>query len=78
MASFKTVTASGKSICRGHDQKCIAVIPHNDYRKMIPKGTKALEVSVYGAGGGATVYYCEVCLHSVLEAMRSVIEEIEK
>jgi hypothetical protein len=80
MASFKLVEANGKTVCRGRENACIAVAKsqYRSYHKLIPKGSKSLEISVYGAGGGATAYYCEVCLLAEFEKMEKLMEEAKR
>jgi hypothetical protein len=67
---IEIVKASGRSYCRGGEKTCIAAYP-----KYIPKDSKALKISIYGAGGGATAFYCEVCMEPILGKMQEVIEE---
>lgn len=78
MASFEIVRATGKSACRGNEKGCIAKKDTRHWLKMIPKGSEALVVSVYGAGGAVSAYYCEVCLFTVIEQMEKVIAEVNK
>lgn len=57
--------ASGRSYCRGG---C-------GYGKKIPEGSKCLRVHVYAAGGGATAFYCEVCMKKVLDSFAQAIKD---
>lgn len=73
------VIASGKSICRGHTKKCL----FKDWNRRgiqhkIAKGSRALQISVYGAGGGATAFYCDECMKPILELFKNILEEINK
>lgn len=80
MASFKIFnTTASNMACRGGEKACIGVAknPYNN-RKTIPKGSKVLEVSVYGAGGSETAYYCEVCMLAVIEQMEKIVEEVKR
>ena len=79
MAEFKIYnTTSSKMACRGSEKACIGVVkkPYS-YLKIIPKGSKVLSVSVWGAGGGTTAYYCEVCMLAVIEQMEKTIAEVK-
>ena len=45
-------------------------------RKMnAQKGEKILAVSVSGAGGGATAFYCPACVPGVVETMAKAAQE---
>lgn len=61
--------ASGLSKCRSSG--C-------GYGKKIPKGQKCLRVSIYGAGGGATAFYCEQHMKVVLDSFIKAINDSEK
>lgn len=78
MANFKFKKANGKTFCRGGEISCIAIKDRYGRATIIPipKDSKTLEVSVYGAGGEATAYYCEVCLIKVLDNMIKCLQEI--
>jgi hypothetical protein len=81
MASFKTFkTTTSKMVCRGGEKACIGQpdLGHRTHKRLIPKGSKVLEVSVYGAGGGQTAYYCEVCTLAIIERMEKLIEEVKR
>ena len=78
MASFEIVKANGKTVCHGSDTACIGVIKGSySWRRLIPKDSKSLEVSVHGAGSSQTAYYCKVCMLKVIESMRKIIEEVK-
>jgi hypothetical protein len=77
MASFKFVAANGKTVCRGSKKNCIGIKDRYGRPREIPKGSKSLEISVYGAGGGVSAYYCEVCLVSVLNSMKKCLQEAD-
>jgi hypothetical protein len=70
---IEIVKASGRSYCRGGQTNCIAAFP-----KHIPKDSKALKISIYGAGGGATAFYCEKCMIPVLDLFAKVINDADK
>jgi len=73
-SSYKTIElikASGRSYCRGEERNCIAKYP-----KKIPEGSKALRISIYGAGGAAVAFYCQACMGSLVENMQKVLEEL--
>lgn len=75
MSDYKTieiVEATGRSHCRGGGQTCIA-----NRRDLIPKGSKALRISIYGAGGAAVAFYCEECMRSLLDDMKQVLKEVK-
>lgn len=71
MASVEVIEASGKSYCRGSEKNCLCKFP-----KKIPEKAKALKIHIYGAGGGATAFYCEVCMVPVLESFRDVLDKV--
>lgn len=76
MAEFKIFhTISSRMACRGGEKACIGV-KKNSYSnlRIIPKGSKVLSISVWGAGGGSTAYYCEVCMIPVLDAMHAILK----
>jgi hypothetical protein len=54
--------ASGKAFCRGGCGTPSEFV--NDKGRII-KGTTCAAVSVYGAGGSVTAYYCRSCLEKV-------------
>lgn len=58
--------ASGKAYCRG------------GCGTKIPQGAKCLKVHVYGAGGGATAFYCEKHMKVVLDSFAKAINDSEK
>lgn len=58
--------ASGKAYCRGGG--C-------GWRQKIPEGTKCLRVSVYGAGGSETAFYCDQCMKPVLDSFAKAIKD---
>jgi len=68
--SMEIQTASGKSKCRGRDPHC------QFQRKRIPKGTKTLEISIYGAGGGTTSWFCEMCMMIELEEAKIICQQV--
>jgi hypothetical protein len=68
---IEVVKATGRSHCRGDEKTCIAKYP-----KKIPEGSKALRISIYGAGGAAVAFYCEECMQSLLDNMRKVLAEV--
>jgi hypothetical protein len=61
--------ASGKAYCRGGG--C-------GWRKKIPAETKCLRVSVYGAGGSETAFYCEKCMKPILDSFAKALNDAEK
>lgn len=75
MASFQFVEANGKTFCRGDQLKCIGKIDHYGRRTTIPKGSNSLAISIYSASGGATAYYCQVCMVKVLDDMNKCLQE---
>ena len=73
MAAFGIEMASGKAYCRGTYPGCICDWK-SSHRGKIPKDTKCLWISVSGAGGGATAFYCEKCMVTVLQKMRDLLD----
>lgn len=61
--------ASGKAFCRG--KEC-------GWRTKIPEGTKCLRIHIYGAGGGATAFFCEKCMKPVLDNFAQVLKDVDK
>lgn len=74
MAAFEIVVASGKAYCRGGSPDCICDWK-SAHRGKIPKGAKALVISISHAGGGGTAHYCYNCMVPVLERMREVLDK---
>lgn len=70
--TIELVIASGRSKCRGSDKQCLAPDP----RDHIPEGSRALRICIYGAGGVATAFYCEVCMRSLIKDMNKVLNEL--
>jgi hypothetical protein len=66
------VKVKGRPLCRG-DASC----KFNDYENPIPKGTKALRISIYGAGGGATAWYCPKCMIPILDQLQECLATAE-
>lgn len=66
----EVVIASGKSYCRGGQQNCLFRYPTK-----ITKGSKALVISIYGAGGGCTAFYCAHCMISVLQSFEKALAD---
>lgn len=71
MATIEIVPATGRSTCRGGDPKCLA----NSNGK-IPKDSKALRISIYGAGGDAVAFYCSKCMMSVLDDCKKTLDDV--
>lgn len=71
MAAIEITKASGMSYCRGGDKGCLCRYP-----KKIPKGETTLRISIYGAGGSAVAFYCEVCMMPLLEDCKKVLDNI--
>ena len=75
MATFDIIEASGKAYCRGGEPNCITNRSHRGNRGKIPQGTKSLVISIYGAGGGETAFYCCNCMVPILEKMRDLLDK---
>lgn len=60
--------ASGLSKCRSSG--C-------GYGAKIPKGQKCLRVSIYGAGGNETAFYCEKHMKPVLDSFAKALNDAE-
>lgn len=64
------VIATGKSHCRGGSESC-----HFKYPRHITKGSKALRIQIYGAGGGATAFYCVDCMKPILKTFEEILSK---
>jgi hypothetical protein len=74
MAVIEFVKASGRSSCRGGLPNCLC--PKKG--RLIPKGFLSLRIEIYGAGGGATAFYCSSCMVPLIENCRDVVDEWDK
>jgi len=75
MAAIEIVRASGKAYCRGGGTDCICWSSGNPVQGKIPKGYKALKISIYDAGGSATAFYCCKCMGSLLRDMEQALKD---
>ena len=63
--------ASGRSICRGSNCKCLPEFIKED---KIVKGTNCAAISISGAGGVVTAYYCEDCIEDVILTLKKELD----
>lgn len=63
--------ASGRSICRGRNCKCL---PEFIKEGKILKGTNCAAITIFGAGGGVTAYYCEDCIEDVILTLKKELD----
>ncbi len=63
--------ASGRSLCRGRDCKKLPEFINSD---KIIKGTTCAAISVHGAAGSVTAYYCEDCIEEVISYLKKELD----
>jgi len=63
--------ASGRSICRGRNCKCLPAFIKDS---KIIKGTNCAAITIYGAAGGVTAYYCEDCIEDVIATLKKELD----
>lgn len=63
--------ASGRSICRGRNCKKLAEFIADG---KIIKGATCAAISVSGAAGGVTAYYCEDCIEDVITMLKKELD----
>lgn len=63
--------ASGRSHCRGKDCK---KLPEFIEEGKIIKGTTCAAISLHGAAGSVTAYYCEDCIEDVITNLKKELD----
>jgi len=67
------IIANNKTKCRGLNNNV-----HNLNRSdIIPKGSKALRICTYSAGGWSTAFFCKSCMKILIENMKQVVNELK-
>lgn len=67
----KLERASGRSLCRGHNCKNL---PEFISGGKIIKGSTCAAISLHGAAGGVTAYYCEDCIEDVITMLKKELD----
>lgn len=63
--------ASGRSICRNKNCKCLPELIKDG---KIIKGTTCAAISIWGAAGGVTAYYCEDCIEDIIATLKKELD----
>jgi len=67
----KLEKASGRSICRGANCK---KLPEFIVDGKILKGSNCAAITIWGAAGGVTAYYCEDCIDDVIATLKKQLD----
>lgn len=67
----KLERASGRSICRGPNCKAL---PEFVLDGKIVKGSSCASITLFGAAGGVTAYYCEDCIEDVINYLKKELD----
>ena len=68
----KLIIASGRSICRGAECKRLPEFVLNDGR--IIKGITCASITIYGASGVCTAFYCDDCIEDLMLLLKRELD----
>jgi len=64
--------ASGRSLCRGKNCKRLPEFVNEEGK--ILKGASCAAISISGAAGSVTAYYCEDCIEDVIDTLKKELD----
>ncbi len=74
--TVEIVTTMRASVCRGETNGLKGGCPHS--KNKIPKGLRALKITVFTSQGNHTNFFCQKCSKSYMESFRNCLNEFDK
>lgn len=67
---IEIIKSSGRAMCRGD---CKMNPEYVDEKGNIKKGNSCAKITIWGAKGGASAFYCRDCIDTLYEDVRKIL-----